>query len=185
MATFITQARFTKEGLNGMIAAPEHRTEIVDRLIEQLGAKLIGYYFTSGEYDILLIFEATSYENIVPALIVAAAGSGLTDLKTITALTSSEMNAACEQAGSMLGSYCPSDSAARPPAGASTPDVREAETSPEEAKGATAILVAEKKAMDDIRAGRPAPYYFTSPDSTAPSGTAPSSSSNDGEPQKS
>jgi hypothetical protein len=48
MATFITQARFTKDGLKGMIAAPEDRAEIISRLIAQVGGKLIGYYLTSG-----------------------------------------------------------------------------------------------------------------------------------------
>jgi uncharacterized protein with GYD domain len=62
MTTFITQARFTKGGLNGMIAAPEDRAEIVGQLIAQVGGKLIAYYLTSGEYDILLIFEGPSYE---------------------------------------------------------------------------------------------------------------------------
>lgn len=49
MTTFITQARFTKDGFNGMIAAPEDRAEIVSRLIGQVGGKLIAYYLTSGE----------------------------------------------------------------------------------------------------------------------------------------
>lgn len=49
MTTFITQARFTKEGLNGLIAVPEDRAETVGRLIAQVGGKLIAYYLTSGE----------------------------------------------------------------------------------------------------------------------------------------
>jgi uncharacterized protein with GYD domain len=85
MTTFITQARFTKEGFNAMIAAPEDRAEIVGRLIAQVGGNLIAYYLTSGEFDILLIFEGPSYEETVPALIVAAAESGVADLKTVTA----------------------------------------------------------------------------------------------------
>jgi hypothetical protein len=45
-----------------------------------------------------------------------------------------------------------------------------------EAKAAKAILDAQQKAVDDIRAGRPAPYYFTAPQSSVPSrDTAPSS----------
>jgi hypothetical protein len=36
MTTFITQARFTKDGLNAMIAAPEDRTELGDRLIAEV-----------------------------------------------------------------------------------------------------------------------------------------------------
>jgi uncharacterized protein with GYD domain len=86
MTTFITQARFTKDGLNAMIAAPEDRTELAGRLIAEVGGKLVAYYLTSGEYDILLIFEGPSYEDTVPALIVAAAGNGLTALNTVTAL---------------------------------------------------------------------------------------------------
>jgi uncharacterized protein with GYD domain len=105
MATFITQARFTKDGLNDMIAAPQDRAEVVGRLIAQAGGKLSACYLTSGEYDILLIFEAPSYEDTVPALIVAAAESGITDLKTVTALTSSEMKSAFVRAGPLAASY--------------------------------------------------------------------------------
>src|SRR5262249_46077191 len=105
MTTFITQARFTKDGMNGMIAAGEDRAEIVGRLIAQVGGKLIAYYLTSGEYDILLIFEGPSYEDTVPALIVAAAEGGVANLKTVTALTSSEMKSAFVKAGSIAASY--------------------------------------------------------------------------------
>src|SRR5438067_1292358 len=101
MTTFITQARFTRSALNGMIAAPEHHTEVFDRLVGEIGGKLVGYYLTSGEYDVLLILEAPSYADLVPALIVAAAGSGLSDLKTMTALTSTEMKDALGKAKSI------------------------------------------------------------------------------------
>src|SRR6516165_3488650 len=114
MTTFITQARFTKDGLNGMIAAPEDRAEIVGRLIGQVWGNLIAYYLTSGEYDILLIFEGPSYEDTVPALIVAAAESGVADLKTVTALTLSEMKSAFVKAGAIAASY--RSAAARPAA---------------------------------------------------------------------
>jgi uncharacterized protein with GYD domain len=187
MATFITQARFTKDGLNGMIAAPEDRAEIVGRLIAQVGGKFIAYYLTSGEYDVLLIFEGPSYEDTVPALIVAAAGSGVTDLKTVTALTSSEMKNAFVKAGSIAASFRSAGarsaglSAAEPRTDLPNPDSqRGGETSSEDqesAKAAAGILDAEKKAMDDIRAGRPAPYFLTPSDSAAPATSPPSTKS--------
>jgi uncharacterized protein with GYD domain len=194
MTTFITQARFTKDGLNGMIAAPEDRAEIVGRLIAQVGGKLIAYYLTSGEYDVLLIFEGPSYEDTVPALIVAAAGSGVTDLKTVTALTSSEMKSAFVKAGSIAASYrspgaCAAGlSSAEPHTDLPNSDSqRGGETSredQEDAKAASAILDAEKKAMDDIRAGRPAPYFLAPPASAAPA-TSPSSTKSAGAVKKS
>src|SRR5258707_10540358 len=149
MTTFITQARFTKGGLNGMIASPEDRAEIVGQLIAQVGGKLIAYYLTSGEYDILLIFEGPSYEDTVPALIVAAAESGVADLKTVTALTSSEMKSAFVKAGSIAASYRSADAHAATPSLTPQTDLsnpasqREGEAAREtqdNVKAATAIL---------------------------------------------
>jgi uncharacterized protein with GYD domain len=183
MTTFITQARFTKEGFNAMVAAPEDRAEIVGRLIAEVGGKLIAYYLTSGEYDILLIFEGPSYEETVPALIVAAAESGVADLKTVTALTSSEMKSAFVKAGSIAASYRSADAHAATPSLTPQTDLsnpasqREGEAAREtqdNVKAATAILNAEKKAVEDIRAGSPAPYYFAPPVSAAPSQPATS-----------
>jgi len=171
MATFITQAHFTKDGLNAVIAAPQDRAENVGRLIAQVGGKLITCYLTSGDYDILLIFEAPSYEDTVPALIVAAAESGIADLKTVTALTSSEMKSAFVKAGPIAASY---RSAVARPAAPSSAETQThlsnsdfqregggtAQEAQDDVKAATAVLDAEKRAVDDIREGRPAPYYF-------------------------
>jgi len=184
MATFVTQARFTKDGLKAMIAAPEDRAEIVGRLIAEVGGKLIAYYLTSGEYDILLIFEGASYEETVPALIVAAAESGVADLRTVTALTSSEMKSAFVKAGSIAASYRPAGERAATPSSAEPQtdlpnpgSQREGGTAREaqdDTKAVTAILNAEKNAVEDIRAGHPAPYYFAPPVSPSPSQPATS-----------
>jgi uncharacterized protein with GYD domain len=184
MTIFITQARFTKDGLKGMVASPEDRAEVVGRLIGEVGGKLMSYYMTSGDYDVLLIFEAASYQDVVPALVVAAAGGGVADLKTVTALKSSDMKSAFTKAGSIALSY-------RPPAvpavnsavpeqkmAAPTPDSQNGEAPDEtqdEAKTAAKILDARKKTMEDIEAGRPAPYYFgSSTTSTSRRGKKPS-----------
>jgi Xaa-Pro aminopeptidase len=55
----------------------------------------------------------------------------------------------------------------------------EGEESSEEAKAAKAVLDAQQKAVDDIRAGHPAPYYFTARQSSVPSGDAAPSEAND------
>jgi uncharacterized protein with GYD domain len=177
MTTFITQARFTKDGLKGMVASPEDRAEVVGRLIGEVGGKLISYYMTSGDYDVLLIFEAASYEVVVPALIVAAAGGGVADLKTVTALKSSDMKSAFTKAGSISLSYRPpavpavnSAVAEQKMAAPSSDSQKEqaADETQDEAKTAANILEGRRKAMEDTKAGRPAPYYFgSSPPSTS------------------
>ena len=171
--SFITQARLAKDRLKGMIAAPEDASEAVSRLITQVGGKLIAYYLTSGDYDVLLIFEAPSYEDAVPALIVAAAENGVADLKTMMALTSSEMKEALVKAGSIATSNHPTGAAASlslfERADPSNSDPQREGTADEaqaDIKTASAILDARKKAIDKIKAEEPAPYYLAS--TTAP-----------------
>jgi uncharacterized protein with GYD domain len=178
MAILITQARFTKDGLNEMITAPEDRVEALGRLITKVGGKLIACYFTSGDYDILLVFEGRSYEEVAPALIVAAAGSSITDVKTVTALTASEMNSAFVKAGAIAASYhshgvhAAGVSAVEPDLHPSGFEREQKLPEPQDdAEAASAILDARKKAMDDVKAGRPTPYYFAPP-TTAPPQTA-------------
>jgi len=111
----------------------------------------------------------------VPALIVAAAKCGIADLKTVTALTSNEVKSAFVKAGPIAASY--RSTGPRPAACASAQTetalsnsdsqrqgAGAAQETPGNAEAATAILNAEKRAVDDICAGRAAPYYF------APSG---------------
>ena len=119
----------------------------------------------------------------MPALIVAAAESGVADLKTVTALTSSEMKSAFVKAGPIAASYRAAGERAATPSLTPQTDLpnsgsqREGETAREaqdNVKAATAILSAEKKAVEDIRAGSPAPYYFAPPVSPASSQPATS-----------
>ena len=131
----------------------------------------------------MLIFEGTSYEETVPALIVAASESGVADLKTVTALTSSEMKSAFVKTGSIAASYRAAGARAVTPS--LTPQTglpnsgsqREGEAAcetPDNVRAATDILGAEEKAVEDIRAGSPAPYYFAPSVSAAPSQPATS-----------
>lgn len=88
MPIYITQGRYTREAIKGMVARPEDRAESVSRLFARAGGRLIGYYATFGEYDFLTIVEAESETQIAAALFAAVAGGGLTDLRTTVALTS-------------------------------------------------------------------------------------------------
>lgn len=90
MPTYITQGRYTRDAIKGMIVKPEDRAEAVSRLLSRVGGRLIGYYVTFGEYDFLTIAEAPGETQIAAALMAAASGGGVTDLKTTVALTGPE-----------------------------------------------------------------------------------------------
>jgi uncharacterized protein with GYD domain len=83
--------------VKGLLAKPEDRAEMVSQLFAKSGGKLLAYYMTFGEYDFLIVSEGP-YEGVATSVIVAAAGGGVTDLKTTLAMTSAEMKSAFERA---------------------------------------------------------------------------------------
>ena len=188
MAILITTARFTADGAQGglLVARSEHMEAAARQLIAGIGGTLIGCYRTSGDHDLLLIFEAPSYEEAVPALDAAAAGSGVTDLKTVRVLASNETKtplpgsrtdaAIRPSEGMNAAQSAAAEPDAQPPALPDAGTARETET---DAKAAARILEARKKSAEDIVAGRPAPYYLATPTTPAPSRPNPARASKD------
>lgn len=104
MPLFITQGRYTQEAVKGMLAKPEDRAQAVAQLFSQSGGKLIAYYMTFGEYDFLIVSEGP-FEGVATSVIAAAAGGGVTGLKTTLAMTSTEMKKAFETAGPLVANF--------------------------------------------------------------------------------
>ena len=94
MPIYITQGRYTRDAIKGMIVKPEDRADQVSRLLSKAGGKLIGYYLTFGEYDFLSIAEASSDTQMAAVLLAAGSGGGVTDLRTTVAMTSVEAKGA-------------------------------------------------------------------------------------------
>ena len=187
MAILITTARFTADGAQGgPLVPPSEHVEAAGRLIAGIGGTLIGCYRTSGDHDVLLIFEAPSYEEAVPALDAAAAGSGVIDLKTVRVLASHETKTPLPKSrtgaairpseGVNAAQRAAAEPGAQPPALPDAGTARETET---DAKAAARILEARKKSAEDIVAGRPAPYYLATPTTPAPSRPNPARASKD------
>jgi uncharacterized protein with GYD domain len=94
MPIYITQGRYTRDAVKGMLVAPEDRADAVSRLLSKAGGRLIGYYLTFGEYDFLFIAEMPTDTQAAAALLAAASGGGVTDLRTTVAMTSIEAKGA-------------------------------------------------------------------------------------------
>ena len=188
MAILITTARFTADGAQGglLVARSEHMEAAARQLIAGIGGTLIGCYRTSGDHDLLLIFEAPSYEEAVPALDAAATGSGVIDLRTVRVLASHETKTPLPESrthaairpseGMNAAQRAAAEPGARPPA---LPDAGTASETEADAKAAARILEARKKSAEDIAAGRPAPYYLATPTTPAPSRPNPAHASKD------
>ena len=105
MPIYITQGRYTRDAIKGMLVKPEDRAEAVSRLLGKVGGRLIGYYVTFGEYDFLLIAAAPDNTQMAAALLAAGSGAGVTDLKTTVAMTSIEAKGAFAAASDLAPGF--------------------------------------------------------------------------------
>ena len=90
MATYLFQCSYTPEALAKLIKKPEDRVAVVTKAIEKLGGKVIGGWFSFGEYDIVLISELPDNVSAASFAIAAAAGGALKSNRTTPLLTREE-----------------------------------------------------------------------------------------------
>jgi len=105
MPIYITQGRYSRDAIKGMIARPEDRADAVSRLLAKAGGRLIGYYLTFGDYDFLTVAEAPSEIQMAAALLAAAGGGGVSDLRTTLALSPADARGAFAAAGDLTRSF--------------------------------------------------------------------------------
>jgi uncharacterized protein with GYD domain len=105
MPTYITQGRYTREAIKGMIVKPEDRYEALSRHVARAGGRVMSYYLTFGEYDFLTVIEAPSETQMAAVLLSAAATGGVSDLRTTLAMTSIEAKGAFAAASDLAPSY--------------------------------------------------------------------------------
>ena len=105
MPIYITQGRYTRDAIKGMIIRPEDRADAISRLLSKAGGRLVGYYLTFGEYDFLSIAEIPNDMQAAAALLAAASGGGVTDLRTTVAMTSVEAKGAFAAASDLAPGF--------------------------------------------------------------------------------
>ena len=105
MSIFITQGRYTREAIKGMIMKPEDRAEALSRHVARAGGRVLSYYLTFGEYDFLTVIEAPGETQMAAILLAAAGSGGVSDLRTTLAMTSVEAKGAFAAAGDLAPGY--------------------------------------------------------------------------------
>jgi uncharacterized protein with GYD domain len=105
MIRLVTRGRLTHNYAKGLLDAPEDREPVVRKLIEAAGGKLINFYFTTGDSDFLLISETNDAENIIAALMAAAAAGTISDMTTARAWTGAEFKAIADKGSKAAKAY--------------------------------------------------------------------------------
>jgi uncharacterized protein with GYD domain len=88
MATFITLARYTQQGISKIKDSPS-RVDAFRNAAQKAGGSVKGFYLTMGRYDIVLITEAPTDEAIAK-LTLATASLGNVTTETLRAFTEDE-----------------------------------------------------------------------------------------------
>lgn len=91
MATFITNIKYTQQGVKG-IDETTKRAAALKASAKKMGAKIIGTYWTLGDHDGVLIFEAPDDETAATLLLHLGA-MGNVHTTTCRAFTAAEMDA--------------------------------------------------------------------------------------------
>jgi uncharacterized protein with GYD domain len=105
MPIFITQGRYTREAIKGMMTKPEDRAEALSRHVSRAGGRMVSYYLTFGEYDFFTVIEAPGETQMAAILLAAAGSGGVSDLRTTLAMSSIEAKGAFAAASDLAAAY--------------------------------------------------------------------------------
>jgi uncharacterized protein with GYD domain len=89
MPTYVVLYKFTEQGRQ-QIKGTVQRAQDIARENESRGFKLLGYFWTQGQYDLVTVVEAPSEEAMMGGLF-SIAEAGNTVSETMRAFTPEEM----------------------------------------------------------------------------------------------
>lgn len=101
MPYYMTQASYTSESWATQIKNPQDRAEHLRGLVESVGGKLHSFFYSFGEYDVVLIIEAPDNTTAAKILIAAGGGGAVSNLKTTVLMTAEEGLEAIRGAGAV------------------------------------------------------------------------------------
>ena len=90
MPYYMIQMAYTAEAWAAQIHNPQDRTDVIRSVIEELGGRLVGRWFSFGEYDGVLITEMPDNISAAAQAIIASAGGGPKAFKTTLLMTVEE-----------------------------------------------------------------------------------------------
>lgn len=92
------QFSYKSEMVGKLIKNPEDRSEAVRKLIEQLGGKLLAFYYSYGDYDGVVIAEMPDNTSGLAASMVSVAAGGTSKIKTTILISIEEAKEAMKKA---------------------------------------------------------------------------------------
>ncbi len=85
MPIYMVQFRYTTEAQAALVRRPQNREEAVRPIVEQLGGRLLHFWFSLGEYDTAIFIEMTD-EIHIRAFAMAFVTAGVATEYNVTTL---------------------------------------------------------------------------------------------------
>jgi uncharacterized protein with GYD domain len=101
MPSYLIQLSYTPETLAGFIKKPSDRSEIISKLAQKLGGKLVGMWLAFGEYDGVVLIEGSDIVSAAACSLAVSSSGAFKAFKTTPLLTVEEGLAAMKQAGTL------------------------------------------------------------------------------------
>jgi uncharacterized protein with GYD domain len=95
------QLSYNPEVLAGFIKKPTDRTEVISKLASKIGGKLVGSWFSFGDYDAVLIIDGSDNVSAAACSIAVSASGAFKAFKTTPLLGIEEGMAAMKKAGTL------------------------------------------------------------------------------------
>lgn len=107
MPVFITYASYSQDGIQGMLKKPVDRTGPVKALLKKVGGKLLAFYMTTGDNDVVVISELPDGTDAVAIGMAVAASGAVSKVETVRAWTAKDFVAINKKASKLTGAYKP------------------------------------------------------------------------------
>jgi uncharacterized protein with GYD domain len=108
MALYMYQAAYTPESWAAQLKNPQNRVETVGKAAcEAVGGRLVGGYYSFGEYDLMIIADVPDDASISAVAMALAAGGALRAGRTTKLMSGDEGVAAMRKAAAVAKVYTP------------------------------------------------------------------------------
>ena len=107
MPYFLARAKVSKDYMQALVDRPEDRLVSTTRFLKGIGGRLHSYFFSFGDYDIVLLYELPDNVSAATLSMVLSASGSVTDIETTPLLTMEEAVDAMKQSGEAMGVYVP------------------------------------------------------------------------------
>jgi uncharacterized protein with GYD domain len=105
MAFYLVQGSFTPESWAAQLHNPEDRADAVRQTVEQMGGRLVNYFYSFGDTDTVVTLELADEVSAAAVSLAFAASGAFRALKTTPLLTVEEGMEAMRKASQVTSTY--------------------------------------------------------------------------------